>query len=479
MKTKVLSEKQKDAIEFIQAKRRCGVFADMGVGKTTITLHALLKLPKPVLLVGPIRVIEDVWEEEAQEWPAVSHFTFKLLRGRSRLNRLLEDADIYLINPDSLQWLFKTGLYPVFKTLVVDESSMFKDASTRRFKQLRRHLTEFPNRIILTGTPSPNGLLNLWSQIFILDRGSRLEESMHFYENRYFEEEDYYGRKLVPVPGARKAILKRISDVIYRIESERKEKPTVNPVYFNLPPKAEKIYKEMEKEAFTVVNQKSVTTQIIVSAMMKCRQIASGFVYDDDREVQMVHKEKLDALEEVIEGTGSPVMVIYQFKHELAALRQRFPDSRVYKNFKDRDDWNAGLIPVMFLNPASASHGLNLQRGPGHTIAVFSASFSQEQMSQAFARIDRQGQKHQVFIHWLLARNTIDELLKAVVESKSFNQSTVLRMVKDYAQETYSDRRSRWSREDKPPPETFARPANSPTPYRRAFHKYKRVQRAH
>lgn len=430
-----LRPKQKAAIRQIVTHSAVGLFADMGAGKTAILLHAMMVLPHPVLLIGPIRVIEGVWEPEADLWEGVrGHFTWSLVRGtvKQRLAALAKPADIYLINPDLLHWLFSISARarPRFRTLVVDESSQFKDSTTRRFKALRKQLKKFENRIILTGTPSPNGLMNLWSQIFILDRGDRLEKLKTYFRARYFEQDAWSKYKYTPVPGAYERITERISDIVIRIEQPREFPAKHNPIYFNLDKRTRELYDELEAKAFADIGA-GVSAPLIITKFTKMRQLTGGFVYDDDQVAQRVHEQKLDLVQEIVEETGSPVIVIYQYKHELAALQKRFPNGRKYRSNQDRLDWIRGKIEVLFLYPSSG-YGLNLQKG-GHTIVVYSSSFSQEQMSQSFARLDRPGQKQQVYVHWLLAKDTIDELLYTVIKTKTANQDELLNRIKHYA----------------------------------------------
>jgi superfamily II DNA or RNA helicase len=431
-----LRPKQLAAIRRIVTHSAVGVFADMGAGKTAIVLHAMMILPHPVLLVGPIRVIEGVWQPEAELWQAIKDhgFTWSLVRGTpaQRLKALAKPADVYLINPDLLHWLFTLSarVRPKFKTLVIDESSQFKDSTTRRFKALRKKLRSFQHRIILTGTPSPNGLMNLWSQIFILDRGDRLEKLKTYFKARYFEQDAWSKYKYTPVPGAYEKITKRISDIVIRIKQPREFPAKHIPQYFELNAKTREQYDELEAKAFADIGA-GVSAPIIITKFTKLRQLTGGFVYDDDRVAQKVHEQKLDLVQEIIEETGSPVMVIYQYKHELAALQKRFPNGKKYRSDADRVSWNRGKIDILFLYPSSG-YGLNLQKG-GHTIIVYSSSFSQEQMSQSFARLDRPGQKEQVYVHWLLARDTIDELLYTVIKTKTDNQDLLLDRIMNYA----------------------------------------------
>jgi SNF2 family DNA or RNA helicase len=416
------------AIDFMKQTPRGGLFIDMGLGKTAIALHAMLDLPKPILLVGPIRVIENVWRQEAELWPATRGLRFSLVRG-SKSERALarkQPADVYLTNPEILE--------ESLKTLIIDESSQFKSHSTMRFKAIRKHVGSFSNRYILTGTPSPNSLLDLWSQIFILDQGERLETSFSRFRDRYFEPSDYMGYSYKPREGTLNQITSKISDLIFRVEAAGNLPPREvirNIVSIDLPAPAKKVYKDIEKRAFAQLLQTTVTVASAAAGLMKLRQVASGFVYDDNQVATAIHTEKIKAVESILEETGSPVVLVYQFLHELAALKKAFPQG---KNLETHllPDWNSGKIPLLFLHPQSGGHGLNLQQG-SHTMIIFSASFSYEYMAQTMARIDRQGQQHPVVFHFLVAKETVDELLLEVLDSKETVQSNVLNLVRRYA----------------------------------------------
>lgn len=432
---------QQEAVDFLLKVPTAGLFIDMGLGKTAATLHALLELPKPVLLIGPIRVIENVWMQEAKEWPETSGLKFSLVRGtpKEREKALEAEADIYLVNPELMEPALKAREY---KTLVVEESSQFKNPSTKRFKLLRKYLKGFENRIILTGTPSPNSLMDLWSQVFLLDRGVRLGTSFYAFRNRFFYQADYMGYTFEPHARSEEEITKCISDIIFRVESKGVLPPREvlkNRVHVTLPPAARKKYDQMAKEAFTKLAESTVTSATAATTLMKLRQMASGLVYDDEGKATLIHGEKIKAVESILAETGSPVILVYQFKHELAEIKKAFPQGREFETSL-MDDWSAGKVPLLFLHPQSGGHGLNLQHG-GHTMIIYSASFSYEHMSQTMARIDRQGQESPVVFHFLVAQDTVDELILDVLENKETIQTNVLNLIKEYANEQVHNRR--------------------------------------
>ena len=435
---------QHDAVDFILENPSTALFLDMGLGKTAVVLHALKEIrhfPGPtvekVLLIGPIRVIETVWKHEATLWEATRGLTFSLVRGTpaERKRALETEADIYLVNPE-LQEEALNGRDD-YTVLVVDESTLYKNPSSKRFKLLRKHLKRFTRRILMTGTPSPNSLMDLWSQIFLLDSGDRLGGAFGKFQQHYFYATDYQGYKLEPHPWAREEITQKVADLVFRMS--RRDGGVTTPEAIEvvhkvaLPPPARALYDKMEKEAFVRLLEEETTLSAATAAVatMKLRQIASGFVYDDDEGTQEIHQEKLKMLAEILDCTGSPVIVVYQFLHELKALQEAYPHGVKFDSEYEQP-WNRGEVPLMFLHPQSGGHGINLQYG-GYTMVIFTSSFSLEQMSQTMKRIDRPGQVYPPVFHFLVAENTIDELLREVLERREDDQTNVLRMIKEYA----------------------------------------------
>jgi len=443
-------------IEWMLSHPQAGVVLDMGMGKTCSALTALYEFQRfgvgPTLVVAPIRVVETVWRQEAAEWEHLTgQFKFSLLRGTptERLAALNQKADIYLVNPEHLEWLLdllpEHGPYP-FETLIIDESSMFKDVSTKRFKILRHKIRHFRRRYILTGTPRPNKLLELWPQIFILDEGQRLGTSYGRFKQRFFYQADRYGYKWEPLPGAEEKIYQLIADLVLRIENPNAPKASFNILRIPLPEDARRIYREVEDNALASLGDFSeITAANAAAAMMKCRQVANGVVYateleSNNRTVEHIHREKFKAVQEVVENTGSPVIVVYSFKHELEELKKLFAKDYSFVVLNEEKNaeavvaaWNRGEYDIMFLHPQSGGHGLNLQHG-GHTMVWFGLTFSFEQYIQTVARINRQGQKHPVIVHLLLAENTVDELLHQVLTAKEQGQNSLFEYLKAYAE---------------------------------------------
>ena len=442
------------AIEHLLSHPQAGLFLDMGLGKTVVAQTAVFEFLRfgvgPTLVVGPIRVIETVWRQEAKRWEHTKDLTFSLVRGTAaeRELALLTKADIYLVNPEHLVWLFEyygKRNHP-FETLIVDESSKFKNVSTVRFRTIRNKIKSFSRRYILTGTPTPNKLLELWTQIFILDEGKRLGTSYGRFKERYFYPVDHWGYKWEPRPGAREAIYEAISDLVLRMDAKdylQLPEVTYNRVECPLPPAIKQVYREVEDQAFALISEmEHITALNVVGAMMKCRQIANGVVYTDvngDKGVKHLHNEKLDACKEIIEETGSPVIVVYNFKHELEFLKEHLKEfspvvlTEARSVEKVVEDFNAGDIQVLLLHPASGGHGLNLQ-GACHTMIWFGLTFSYEQYVQTIARINRQGQSMPVIVHLLVAPLTVDELLIQTLAAKAKGQNELFTYLKLYRQ---------------------------------------------
>lgn len=424
-------EYQEKATDFILEHPQAGLFIDMGMGKTSIVLHALLEIEGSALVVGPINVVESVWEAEARKWAATRNMEFVLFRGDDRTIDIRYRAKVYLTNPELLQEALDY-LPEDCRTIIFDESTMYKNPSTKRFKQLKTKLRRFDRRIIMTGTPSPNGLEDLWTQIYILDLGERLDTSFTRFKQRYFYKHDYLGYDWRPFETSMDVVTEKISDIVFRLENNReRETPVENTVFVTLPDKAWKHYVDMEKIAFAEIGEEGISADLAATKLGKLRQISAGFIYDDEGLVHWVHDEKLKAIQNILDNTGSPVIVVYQYQHELEALMKAFPQGRKYEP-KLQGEWDRGELPVLFLHPQSGGHGLNLQMG-GHVMIINSASFSLEQMMQIRGRIDRTGQKNTVIFHTIVADNTVDELLLDVLRSKSENQTLVLEKVKAYA----------------------------------------------
>lgn len=432
---------------------------DMGLGKT-ITVLSVIKalfhkgnLDRPVLIVGPIRVIYGVWMQEAAQWTHTHKLTFSIVHGnaKQRVAALDTKADIYLTNPENMVWLLTMLQTPKalknwpFGMLVIDESSAFKSAGTKRFGKLRHYVHLFKYRLILSGTPAPNSLMEIWSQMYIVDNGDRLGTSFSRFKSRFFVPENVHVDypTLIPRRGSEQYIHRLIRDIALSMEIQdwKDVPPTVmNEVKVVLPAQARAIYDRFEEEMFLEMDKGDIEALSAATLSMKCQQIANGAIYSIDRNTQqkiweLVHNAKLDALEEIIEETGSPVLVGYYFKHDLFRLRAKYPDAPFFTRSKNDDlerEWNAGKHRIVFAHPASAAHGMNLQYGPGHTIVMFSLTWSYERYKQLLARIGFARAQRKVIVHHIIAENTVDSAIMQAMQRKAHGNAALINALKEY-----------------------------------------------
>ena len=417
------------------------------MSKTVITLTTVARWMydrfeiNKVLVVAPLRVAEDTWTKESAKWDHLQGLRVVRVLGTEaqRIRALQTDADIYCINRENIPWLVKYyGARWPFDGVVLDELSSFKNSSSKRFKTMRKVRPLIKRIVGLTGTPSPNGLIDLWAQIYLLDQGERLGRTLTEYRNRYFNpgrRNGYVVYDWVPKPGAEDEIYNKISDICVSMKAcdylklpERVD--VVRPV--KLAGDARAAYAEMEKEAVLELAPGAVVdagTAAVVSN--KLLQIANGAVYDEDSKVHPIHHSKLDAMEDVIEAiNGRPVLVFYSFQHDLERIMRRFPQAIKLEGPAEIDAWNRGEIPILLAHPAGAGHGLNLQTGGNH-IVWFGLTWSLELYQQANARIYRQGVKgERVTITHLVAEGTIDEDVMKALAGKATKQDALLEAVR-------------------------------------------------
>jgi SNF2 family DNA or RNA helicase len=436
---------QKHASSVIIENPASALLLDMGMGKTISTLSATAELlhdyfdVSKVLVIAPLRVAESVWTDEAALWDHTQYLKLVKVLGSEweRIRALGKAADIYIINRENVEWLVEYyGKKWPFDMVVIDELSSFKSSKAKRFRALRK-VRPFIKRIVgLTGTPTPNGLIDLWPQIYLLDQGERLGKTVTGYRERYFEPDKrnrttIFSYKLKP--GAEEAIYSKLSDICVSMSAkdwlelpERIE----SVISVKLPDEAMERYKQLEKDLLLPYTDGDVVANNAAVLSNKLLQMANGAVYDENKAVKDVHDAKLTALDDVIEAAnGKPVLVFYTYKHDRDRLLKHLPKARVLTTAKDISDWNSGKIPVMLAHPASTGHGLNLQAG-GHTIVWFGLTWSLELYQQANARLHRQGQKHAVIIHHLVAKGTMDEDVMRVLQGKAVGQDALLAAVK-------------------------------------------------
>lgn len=409
------------------------MFLDMGLGKTVITLTAIAELMHDrfevvkVLVIAPLRVAESTWEEEKKKWDRLRHLKISKVLGteKERIAALKTSADIYIINRENVKWLvdlYRTN-WP-FDMVVIDELSSFKSPKAKRFRALRK-VRPFIKRIVgLTGTPAPNGLIDLWPQIYLLDQGERLGKTLTGYRERYFEP-DKRNQNVIfswkPKEGAEDAIYKKLSDICVSMRAEDYldlPERIDNVIPVSLSKEAMEKYKRLERDMLLPLADKDIVANTAAILASKLLQMANGAVYDEEGGVQEIHDEKLRALEEVIEAAnGKPVLVYYAYRHDLDRLKKFLKNCRILNTPEDIKEWNKGSIPVMLAHPASAGHGLNLQTG-GNIIMWFGLTWSLELYQQANGRLHRQGQKENVIIHHLIAKGTMDESVMKVLKNK-------------------------------------------------------------
>lgn len=413
---------------------------------------------RKALVIAPKRVAEDTWSREQAKWEHLKHLKVVKVMGTrdKRLAALKEQADIYIINRENVEWLVETlGTRWRFDAVVIDELSSFKSAKSKRWKALRKVI--FGSRYVygLTGTPASNGYLDLWPEMYLLDHGERLGKTLGAYRSTYFNPGAHKGHVVFEwrlKPGARERIDARLSDICLSMSKEDwldLPERTYNTIPVQLDSKARKLYDQFkrdkllplvhEHEKLAVAQGMDYDTAVVgdMAAQVsgKLLQMANGAVYDDDGEVFHIHDAKLDMLAEIADtSAGQPILVFYNYKHDLKRLQERFPDAVKMGGEDVISAWNRGEIPMLLCQPASAGHGLNLQDG-GHIIVWFGLTWSLELYQQANDRLHRMGQRSAVIVHHLVAEDTIDEKVMAALTAKDATQKGLLDALKQYLQE--------------------------------------------
>ena len=432
------------ATHFIEDHREAAVLLDMGVGKTIITLTAIDALVRDlfdvsrVLVIAPLRVARDTWPAELRKWEHLKGLTYSVAVGTEEERRaaLRERAVIHIINRENVDWLVnKSGIPFDYDMVVIDELSSFKSHQTKRFRALMKVRPKVKRIVGLTGTPSSNGLMDLWAEFRLLDMGKRLGRFIGQYRETYFNPDKRNQHMIfsyTPKAGAEEEIYRQISDITIsmkagdflempeRIESE---------VVVALSEKERARYERMKTEMVLELGGTEIDAVSAAALSNKLLQMANGAVYDEDGNSNTLHSRKLDALEDIIEAAnGKPLLVAYWYKHDRERIMARF-DARDIKTSADISDWNAGKIPVALIHPASAGHGLNLQEG-GSALVWFGLTWSLELYQQTNARLWRQGQKSTVVIQHIIAKDTIDERVLATLAKKDKTQAALIEAVK-------------------------------------------------
>lgn len=438
---------QKRATELVIEKDHVGLFLDMGLGKTVITMTAINELIydrfeiSRVLVIAPKRVAEDTWTREHLKWDHLKDLRISKVLGSptQRVAALRKDADIYVIGRDNVVWLvdhcLKMKEWP-FDMIVIDELSSFKNPQAKRFRALRKTLGVTKRVVGLTGTPSPNSLMDLWAELYLLDRGERLGSTIGAYREEYFRagaHNGYVVYKWEPRPGAKEKIEKKISDICVSMSAAdylTLPKRIDNVIPVKLSDQEMKLYQKMEADQLLTIDDNDIVALNAAAVMTKLLQIANGAVYSMEQTVINVHDAKLEALQEIVDTNDSPVLVFYSFKHDLDKILKAVPGARTLDGPQDIKDWNDGKVKVLLAHPASVGYGLNLQEG-GHTIVWYGLTWSLELYQQANARLYRQGQEKPVIIHHLVAEGTADEQVMKALQAKDTSQAALLEALKE------------------------------------------------
>lgn len=438
---------QRYAIQRAIDQAACGLFLDMGLGKTVITLSAIVELMHErfevarTLVIAPKRVAEETWTSEAAKWDHTSHLRIaKILGSREdRIRALNQSADIWVINRENVTWLVDhLGKSWPFDLVVIDELSSFKSSKSQRFRSLRKVRPRIKRILGLTGTPTPNGLIDLWPQVYLLDQGDRLGKTLSGYRDCYFQP----GRRdptrqivfeWIPKPGAEKAIHDKLSDLCVSIRGDdwlQLPERIDRRVTVRLPQRAKEHYRQLERDLLLPLADSVVTADTAAALSNKLLQFPNGAVYDEAGAVHEVHDAKLDALEDLVEAAnGKPLLVFYSYRHDRDRILRRFPQAVPLTGPSDTRRWNRGEIPILLAHPASAGHGLNLQEGGNHVV-WFGITWSLELYQQGNARIHRQGQIQKVVVHHLIAKEMLDEDVISRLTQKRATQNSLLEALK-------------------------------------------------
>lgn len=447
---------QSRAIGWVETHPRCLLFLDMGLGKSVVTLTAVMRLilhgeVERVLVVAPKKVAESTWSTEAEKWDHLTGLRVRVVAGtpKRRREELEKEGDVWVTGRDSVVWLeeemrrMKRG----FDMVVIDELTSFKNHRSLRFKAMRRLLPSAQRVVGLTGTPTPNGLGDLWGQVYCIDGGERLGRFVTHYRKRWFNcvEHNNIIIRMTPKAGAEEEIMELISDIALTMRAEdwlRLPAMLEEDVPVALPERVARGYRKFERDKVAEVlcaaggDVKAVTAASAAALTGKLAQYANGAIYTDDGSVAEIHDEKLQALGEILEADESPLLCFYQYTHDLDRIMSRFAalNPRHYQGALDLEDWNAGKIRLLLAHPASTAFGLNMQAG-GHRIVWFSTGWNLELYQQANARLHRQGQQRPVTVQRLIARGTVDERMAEALSNKGISQTELLIRLKSKMEE--------------------------------------------
>jgi len=442
---------QLKALEFMLQSGSGQLWLDPGMGKTAISLQTISTLkdvgaPAKALIVAPIRPMYAVWPAEIAKWSNFNDLTYQILHGPQKDDTFNSDydPDITLINFDGLAWLLRHHKVNrlKFDILIVDEISYLRNTQTKRFKAMKDMLGSFRRRYGLTGSPSPNSLMDIFGPQFIIDRGATFGTYITHFRTKYFYPSGYGGYEWKLQAGAEQSIYDALDGKVLRLNAEDYlDMPEIreNNILVDLPPPAQKKYKEMEDDLIIQIQDKLITASNAAVAIGKCQQLANGAIYDANDDIVPVHSAKLDAVQDLVNDLfDKPCLIAYHYRHDLHQLKKIFPDAPVLGSGvtgndlnKIVNDWNRGMTPVLLCHPQSAGHGLNLQ-GAGHAVIWFSNTWSYERYDQFNRRLWRQGQRNDITVHRIIARKTIDEAIIAAIRHKHGGQKALMDALSDY-----------------------------------------------
>ncbi len=450
-----LHDYQNRAVSFVKEKKKCGLFLDMGLGKTTSSLTATSELMQEgkvnrALIIAPLRVTRTVWAQEAEKWKHLEHLTFSEITGNkeSRINALKTKADIYLTNRENVKWLvdlcIKKKKFP-WDCVIIDESSSFKSSKAQRFKALCKVLGKVNYMVLLTGTPAPNGIMDLWSQIYLIDGGKRLGSRITEFKSKYFTPSGYMGYTMEMINGADTMVRDKIQDVCLSMEAKD---------YLDMPKRidisipcemsreaSEKYDEMLEEFILKLEDGEIIEAKNAASKAGKLLQLCNGAIYNEEKDYHVTHDAKIEAIKDIMEdNAGENILVAYNFKSDLERLQAAFPEAvTLDPKGKCVNDWNAGKIKMLLAHPASAGHGLNLQKG-GSMIVWFGMNWSLELYQQFNGRLYRQGQTKPVRIVHLISNlddggKAIDAHVLSAVEGKAQRQDQLIQYLKENLRE--------------------------------------------
>lgn len=453
LKKEQLHEYQVKAVDMIVNNFNCGLFLDMGLGKTVSTLTAIQELREigfidKVLIIAPKKVAQVTWKDEINNWEHLKGLRISVIDGTAAQRRaaMMADADIYTVSRDNVVWLVVEhgGVKLPYDMVVIDELSSFKNYASKRFKALRRVRKFIPRVVGLTGTPAPNGLIDLWAQMFLIDEGKRLGKTVTGYRDRFFTAGRRNGDIVYqwdlksPAEETEQKISDLIKDICISMSAEDYLKMPDKLMYYDrvkLSDKDFKAYKTFEREQVLefIESGETITAASAAALSNKLQQFANGAMYDADRKVLQLHDEKIEKLKELVEAAnGQPVLIAYTFKHDFDKIMDALKEYEPVKLEKPEQiaDWNAGKINVLVTHPASAGHGLNLQKG-GHIMIWYGLTWALELYQQFNARLYRQGQKKPVSIHHIIATDTVDEKIIKSLDGKDTTQRSLMDAIKE------------------------------------------------